>query len=77
MNTTMPIRQAIDHYLDQLSTPRLRFAAQVLAYLADQEDHDATQELLDIPGFLASFERGRQDLAQGRITSYEELRRKY
>lgn len=77
MNTTMPIRQTIDQYLNQLSTPRLRVVAEVLAYLAEQEDAEATQELLNIPGFLASFERGRQDLANGRVMPYQQLQRKY
>ncbi|MEH1902425.1 MAG: hypothetical protein V7L04_13650 [Nostoc sp.] len=53
------VRQQINQYLDGLSSERLELVAQFLAYLADKESEDATQELLDIPGFIESFERGK------------------
>jgi len=77
MSTTV-IRQTIDQYLDQLSLERLNFVADFLAYLADKESENATQELLlDIPGFIDSFERGKKDIAEGRVTPWEQLKRKY
>jgi hypothetical protein len=33
--------------------------------------------LLNIPGFIQSFEKGKQDIANGEITSCEKLKRKY
>ncbi len=36
------------------------------AYLEDKESETATQELLDIPGFIESFEKG-QDLRNRHI----------
>jgi hypothetical protein len=56
MNNT-EVRQQINQYLDVLSSERLQLVADFLAYLADKESEDATQELLDIPGFIESFER--------------------
>jgi PHD/YefM family antitoxin component YafN of YafNO toxin-antitoxin module len=73
MNTT-EIRQQIDQYLEQLSSDRLQLVAEFLAYLADKESEEATQELLDIPGFIESFERGRKDIAEGRITNWRTIR---
>ena len=68
MNTTVtPVRRTIEQYLDQLSSQRLRFVADLLAYLSAREDDEATQELLDIPGFVESFERGRHNVAEGRV----------
>ncbi|AFW93668.1 MULTISPECIES: hypothetical protein [Nostocales] len=65
MNTSQ-LRQEINYNLEKLSPDNLKIVAEFLAYLADKESELATQELLDIPGFIASFERGKQDIAQGR-----------
>jgi hypothetical protein len=65
MNTSQ-LRQEINYHLEKLSPDNLKIVAEFLAYLADKESELATQELLDIPGFIASFERGKQDIAQGR-----------
>ena len=73
MNTS-EVRHQINQYLDQLSSERLRLAAEFLAYLADKESEEATQELLDIPGFIESFERGKQDIAEGRLVNWRTIR---
>ncbi|MEH2047200.1 hypothetical protein [Nostoc sp.] len=73
MNNT-EVRQQINQYLDGLSSERLQLVADFLAYLADKESEDATQELLDIPGFAESFERGKKDIAEGRVKSWRTIR---
>lgn len=73
MNTT-EIRQQINQYLDRLSSDRLQLVAEFLAYLADKESEEATQELLDIPGFIESFERGKKDIAEGRLANWRTIR---
>ena len=77
MNDVIEIRQTIEDYLSQLSLERLNVIADILAYLAHKESEEATQELLNIPGFVESFERGKKDLAEGRVTPVEQLKRKY
>jgi hypothetical protein len=73
MNNT-EVRQQINQYLDVLSSERLQLVADFLAYLADKESEDATQELLDIPGFIESFEIGKKDIAEGRVKSWRTIR---
>nr|WP_322714943.1 hypothetical protein [Nostoc sp. ChiSLP03a]MDZ8216228.1 hypothetical protein [Nostoc sp. ChiSLP03a] len=73
MNDT-EVRQQINQYLDVLSSERLQLVANFLAYLADKETEDATQELLDIPGFIESFERGKKDIAEGRVKNWRTIR---
>jgi hypothetical protein len=73
MNST-EIRQQIDQYLEQLSSARLQIVADFLAYLADKESEEATQELLDIPGFIESLERGKKDIAEGRLANWRTIR---
>lgn len=74
---TIELRQQVKEYIEQLSPERLRVAADFLAYLADKESEEATQELLNIPGFLEAFERGKKDIAAGNVIPVEKLRRKY
>jgi len=71
------VHKTIDPYLIQLTQERLNIAVEMLAYLADKESGDAAKELLDIPGFIESFERGGKDIAQGRVVSCKQLKRKY
>ncbi|MFM7424130.1 MAG: hypothetical protein ACKO7W_03880 [Elainella sp.] len=68
------IRRQIDQYLDQLSSERLNLVVDFLAYLADRESEAATQELLNIPGFIESFEQGKQQLAEGRMKNWRAVR---
>ncbi|MEZ4529168.1 MAG: hypothetical protein R2941_24915 [Desulfobacterales bacterium] len=70
------VHQTIDPYLIQLTPEHLNIAVQFLAYLAEKESEDATKELTDIPGFIESFERGRNDIARGLVTPYKQLKRK-
>ncbi|BAY74280.1 hypothetical protein NIES25_06910 [Nostoc linckia NIES-25] len=72
MNNT-EVRQQINQYLDVLSSESLQLVADFLAYLADKESEDATQELLDIPGFIESFERGKKDIAEGRVKNWRMI----
>ncbi|MCL1469101.1 hypothetical protein LAY57_00270 [Argonema antarcticum A004/B2] len=74
MNTTDEIRLQVKQYVDRLSPERLRVAADFLAYLAESESNEATQELLEIPGFVEAFERGKQDVAAGRVTDWRKVR---
>ena len=68
------IRQEINQYLDRLSSNRLQLFAEFLAYLADKESEEATQKLLDIPKFIESFERGKKDIAEGRLANWKTIR---
>ena len=73
MNTT-EIRQQINQYLTRLSSDRLQLVAEFLAYLADKESEEATQELSGIPGFIESFEKGKKDIAEGRVANWRTIR---
>jgi uncharacterized protein (DUF885 family) len=56
------MQEKINHSLKQLSLERLQVVADFVAYLADKESEEATEELLEIPGFVESFERGKKDI---------------
>ena len=43
------MREQVKDYVDLLSTEKLLVAADFLVYLADEDEIDATEELLSIP----------------------------
>jgi hypothetical protein len=71
---SIEVRQQINQYLDGLSSERLELVADFLAYLANKESEEATQELIDIPGFIESFDRGKKDIAEGRVKNWRTIR---
>jgi hypothetical protein len=73
MNTS-ELRREISQNLARLSGENLKLVAEFLADLADKESEIATQELLDIPGFIESFTRSKKDVAEGRVANWRIIR---
>ena len=71
------IQEQINQHLKQLSLERLQVVADFVAYLADKESEEATQELQENPGFVESFARGNIDISESRITPLAQRKRKY
>jgi len=61
--------------LRRLSPERLLVASDFLAYLEERESLEATQELLNIPGFKEAFRKALQQVEQGEVTRFEDIRR--
>jgi hypothetical protein len=72
----MEILHQAKERLERLSEDRLRVAADFLAYLEERESSEATEELLQIPGFLDDFRRAEGEVRAGRLTPIEALKRK-
>lgn len=75
MSPTEILHQAKER-LERLSEDRLRVAADFLAYLEERESNEATEELLQIPGFLEDFRRAEEEVRTGRLVPFEALKRK-
>ena len=71
------MRRQIKEYAEQLSPCNIRAAYDFLAYLADKESEEATEELLAIPGLLEAEAKAEQEIAEGKFTPVEKLQRKY
>jgi len=65
----------VQHRLDRLSPDRLRVAGDFLAYLEEREESEATQELLNLRGFEAAFQRAVQQAKMGETVPFEDIRR--
>ena len=68
------LRRRLKLTIDALSADKLEAADRLLTRL--REEDAASSELLRIPGFAESLDRGMADLAAGRVTPVEKLRRK-
>ena len=75
--TTAELRRQAKERIDTLSSKRVQVANDFLAYLAERESNEATEELLRIPGFVEAMEEAEKDIAAGRVTPVQDLRRKY
>lgn len=69
------VRRQAKNRIDQLSPERLRVADELLAYLLDKESEEATEEVLNIPGFVEAFEKAKREEAAGLLTPLEKFRR--
>lgn len=62
--------------LDTLSPERLKVADDFLAYLEERESNEATEELLQIPGFLERLGAAEREVRAGRLVPVQDLQRK-
>jgi hypothetical protein len=73
----LELRTQIQESIEQLPEEKLLVAADFLAYSAEKECGDATEELLKISGFQESFEKARKNVKKGKVISVDQLKRKY
>ncbi|GBF79856.1 hypothetical protein [Aphanothece sacrum] len=68
------LKTSLNEYLEQLSETNLQIAYQFIADLVEKEREEATVELLEIPDLLEDIELAKQDIAQGELTDWREIR---
>ena len=73
MNTTQ-IRDQVKQYIDQLSSEKLIILANFLDNLVNDDSEDATEELLKITGFETAFEKGKQQIKEGKVKNWRTIR---
>lgn len=71
----LALLQETERRLRRLSPERLRVAGDFLAYLEERESSEATRELLTIPGFEEAFRRAVQQMEQGQVVRFADIRR--
>ena len=75
--TTSELRQFAKDTVDSLPPAQLKVAAEFLRFLDERISDEATEELLKIPRLLEDLAEAERDIAEGRTTPVEKLRRKY
>ena len=73
--STAELRRKVKKTVDQLSGQRLRELASIVREL--QEQDEATEELLRIPGLLDRVRAGIREADEGKTVPVSKLRRKY
>ncbi|MEA5534914.1 hypothetical protein [Crocosphaera sp. XPORK-15E] len=74
MSKVQSLKTSLNEYVDQLSEANLELVYQFITNLAEQEREEATAELLDIPNLLEDIELAKQDIAQGELTDWRDVR---
>lgn len=72
--STAELRQEAKALIDGMSGTQLRVASEFLAFVKSRPIDAATLELLAIPGFAKSFQRGIRDIQSGRTESWRKVR---
>jgi hypothetical protein len=72
--STLTLKKEAKALIDTMSPAQLRAASEFLAFMKSRELNSATLELLNIPGFEASFIRGTKDIKAGRTKSWRKVR---
>ncbi len=67
--------QETERRLRRLSPERLQVASDFLAYLEERESSEATQELLNVPGFEEAFRKAVQQMEQGQVIRFKDIHR--
>lgn len=75
--SALELRRKAKKRIDGLSPESLKFTLDFMEFLDEREEEDATEELMRIPGFGKAMEKAERDIAAGRVTPVEKLRRKY
>lgn len=73
--STLQLRKKAKALIDDLSTSQLRVASEFLVFVKSREMDAATLELLSIPGFESSYEKGMKDIKAGRTKPWRETKR--
>ncbi|GAX42014.1 hypothetical protein NIES4075_30120 [Tolypothrix sp. NIES-4075] len=70
----MEIQDKINQHLKQLSLERLQVVADFVAYLADKESEEATQEFEKIPGLLEKIKKNRETTSEANLVNWKAIR---
>lgn len=74
--STSQLKKQAKHVIDGLSDAQLRVATEFLAFVQTRELDPATLELLSVPGFKGSFERGVREVKAGKTRPWREVKAK-
>lgn len=67
--------EEIERCLQRLSPERLRVVSDFLAYLEEREASEATQELLQIPGFEEALREATKQAEEGQVVRFSDIHR--
>jgi hypothetical protein len=75
--TAAALRRQLKKTIDRLPSEKLRSAADFVEYLSSQVDGLSEDDRRKIAGMKKRIAKAERDIAAGRMTPVENLRRKY
>jgi hypothetical protein len=69
------LRTKAKKLLDHLSEDKAKVAVSFLEFLEEKECWEATKEILKDRELMASIQRGKEDIAKGRIRPWREVKK--
>ncbi len=73
MNPTQ-IRNEVKNYIDKLSPDKLMLVVNFLKNLQEEDNVDATEELLSIVGFESAFQKANLQVESGKTKDWRMIR---
>ena len=73
MNPTQ-IRNEVKNYIDKLSPDKLVLVVNFLKDLQEEDNVDATEELLSIAGFESAFQKANLQVESGKTKDWRMIR---
>ncbi|MEL6438122.1 MAG: hypothetical protein AAFQ80_02530 [Cyanobacteria bacterium J06621_8] len=73
MNSSQ-IRNEAKNYIDQLSPDKLILVIDFLKDLQEEDEVEATEELLNIHGFKSAFKKANQQVKDGKTQDWRMIR---
>ena len=61
--------------LDHLSEDKAKVAVSFLEFLGEKESWEATKEILKDRALMASIQRGKEDIAKGKVRLWREVKK--
>jgi hypothetical protein len=73
--STRELRRQAGRRIRTLSPQRLQVAVDFLAYLADRESNEATEELLRVPGLVEALNEAGKKVPKRNSVNWRKVRR--
>lgn len=74
--TPTDVKRLAKQKVDALSPAKARVALDFIEFLVAKEEAEATEELLAIPGLLSQVREAEREVAEGKVVSLSEVRKR-
>ncbi|MGI0479453.1 hypothetical protein ACN4EE_01550 [Geminocystis sp. CENA526] len=74
MSKLQNLKLSVHQSLNELSETNIKLTYKFITDLAEKEKEEATKELLEIRNLLEDIELAKQDISNGELTDWREIR---
>ncbi len=74
MSKLQELKTSLHQSLEELSEANIKLTYEFITNLVEQEKEEATRELVEIPNLLEDIELAKQEIAEGKLIDWREVR---